>query len=92
MRYAIMALGWWAGGIVICVLIVKARINGLCPKVSIKCWIGSLFSIVIGFGYYNFMGLKDGFTSLDYLVSFIVASFFGAAIARILCPLPPREK
>jgi hypothetical protein len=89
MRYVLMALGWWAGAIVLSVVIVKAKVNGGCPKVSIKCWIGSLLSIAYGFGYYYFMGLKGGFMSQDYLVSFIVASFFGAAVARILCPLPP---
>ena len=96
MREALMAIGWFTGGIVICVFILRCNIrrdataettrNGFCPQLNIKCWIAGVISAAYGFGYYYLMGMKSRFTSLDYLVSFVVASVVGAAVARIICP------
>jgi hypothetical protein len=87
MREALMAIGWLTGGVFLSALIVPCKIDPPCPKLSIKCWIGGFVSVAFGFGYYLVMGMKDGFGSIDYLVSFIVASVVGAAVARIICPL-----
>lgn len=88
MRLFLMGIGWFAGGLVLSVRLVFIKVDPPCPKISYKCWIGSLISVAYGLGYYFLMGMKGGFAGFDYLTSFIVASVVGAAVARILCPLP----
>ena len=87
MRELLLAISWLAGGLVLSALLVPRKINGGCPKLSIKCWAGGVVSVAFGFGYYFVMGMKPGFTSLDQLVSLVAASLVGAAVARIICPL-----
>jgi hypothetical protein len=84
--WVLMVLGWGSPSIVLCALVVRLGINGGCPKLSVKCWMASLISIGYGVAWYFLMGLKERFSSTDYLVSVAVAAFVGTAVARILCP------
>jgi hypothetical protein len=87
-HWILMILGWWSAPIVLCVLILAKGVDPLCPKLSIKCWIASFIGVAYGLAWYFLMGLKNGFVSLDYFVSVIMAAVLGAAVARILCPRP----
>lgn len=85
-QWVVMVLGWGATTVVICSLVVTKGINGVCPKLSIKCWIAVVISICYGLAWYFLMGLKSGFVSVDYFISAIMGGFVGTAVARILCP------
>jgi hypothetical protein len=91
MRYAVMALGWWAGGFVLAHYVLKRMVasgpGGNCPSCP-KCWIGSIVSIGFGVGYYLLLGFKGGFASPEYFVSVVIAAIVGAAVSLALCPLP----
>lgn len=102
MRYAqlaLMAIGWWSAGLLLSARVVipcGARptsdseahpyIIPPSPKLNYKCWIGSTISLIFGLLWFWLMGLKDGYVSIDYLVSVIMSAILGALIARILCP------
>jgi hypothetical protein len=99
MRYGqllVMILGWWSAGLLLsaktiqCVGVLApsdpAIVTPPCPKLSWKCWLASILSLIYGLLWYFLLGLKGGFVSLDYLASVFVSAVFGAAFARIFCP------
>jgi hypothetical protein len=93
-QWILMILGWWSGGLLLSTTVIHCRpapsttaqIDPRCPKLSTKCWIASLVSLICGLAWHFVMGLKNGFASGPYLTSVVMSAMLGAAVARILCP------
>ena len=99
--WILMILGWWSAGLLLSSWVVHCRrmmapspsaegslpvIDPRCPKLSYKCWIGSVVAVLNGLAWYWVMGLKGGYLSGGYLASVALSAVLGAAVARILCP------
>jgi hypothetical protein len=103
LQWILMIVGWWSGGLLLSSFTIRCRIlapaapdstvawvDPRCPKVSYKIIVGSFVAIVIGGAWTLVMGWKPPVPMPDYFFSVAVSAIVGAAVARILCPLPPK--
>ena len=59
-----------------------------CPRpLQWKRVVAFIFGIIGGWVYYNFMGFKDPFTSVDFIASAIFAAALGRFIYLCICPI-----
>ena len=59
-----------------------------CPSpLQWKRIVAFILGIVGGWVYYNFMGFKDPFTSIDFIASAVCAAGLGRFIYLCLCPI-----
>jgi hypothetical protein len=94
MHTALALVGYWAGGFFVSQYAIKRiagltqiSVTGTCPK-ALKCWIGSVASLVFGGGCYFYCGLRFCPPGPEFLISWLVASVVGGALALAFCPLP----
>jgi hypothetical protein len=79
-----MCVGWWAGGYLLChVLMVKIGNPCPCPK----CWIGSFVALAFGIGEYYVIGLNKLMLSPPYFFSVVFAAIVGGAVCLAICPI-----
>jgi hypothetical protein len=57
------------------------------PPLYWKRIVAFVFGIIGGWIYYNFMGFKDPFTSIDFIASAVCAAALGRFIYLMFCPL-----
>lgn len=98
--WILMILGWWSAGLLLSSWVVRcgrivapsapigdqAAIIYPCPKLSLKCWIGSFVAVAYGVAWNLVIGLKNGFMIGHYVITVALCAVLGAAVARILCP------
>lgn len=84
MEWVLRIIGLWAGGYFLS-SIFMIKIGDPCP--CPKCWIGSLASVAYGVIYYLISGPRNVFGLPELLLTMIIASVVGAAVARCLCPI-----
>jgi len=89
MKLVVMILAWGIiGYVVVCRFLTGRDPNDPCPKPPLwKCFIAFIFGIVGGWIYYNFMGFKDPFTSIDFIASSICAAALGRFVYLWICPI-----
>ena len=99
--WILMILGWWSAGLLLSSWVVHCgrivppsppagsglpAVDPRCPKLSLKCWIGSVVAVAYGVAWSLVIGLKNGFMLGHYAITVALCAVLGAAVARILCP------